>query len=196
GRVVVAKQTHRVIEILSAVRQQGFDIKLYITGGGGGTYSWGYGRRVRKLAAANADWIRFYRDLPYADYLDILARCRYGLHHKPEPFGISVAEMVNAGMIPFVYNRGGQVEIVNAANTDIIFCNAQDAVEKIAAVLKDCDRQTALQAALAGQKSLFSTERFIQEIASAVSDRLSSFSLTSAPPSSSAASAPVSSNQH
>lgn len=173
GRVVVAKQTHRVIEILSAVRQRGFDVKLHITGGGGGTYGWGYERKVRQLAEANADWVTFYRDLPYADYLKVLARCRYGIHHKPEPFGISVAEMVNAGMIPFVFNRGGQIEIVNAANTDLIFSNAQDAIEKIVAVLENCDRQTALLNALAHQKSLFSTERFTQEIATAVAGSLS-----------------------
>ncbi|MBE9158369.1 glycosyltransferase [Nodosilinea sp. LEGE 06152] len=173
GRVVVAKQTHRVIEILAAVRQRGFDVKLHITGGGGGTYGWGYERRVQKLAAANADWVTFHRDLPYADYLKILARCRYGIHHKPEPFGISVAEMVNAGMIPFVYNRGGQIEIVNAANSDIIFSNAQDAVEKIVAVLESRDRQSALLEALVQQKSLFSTERFTQEIAAAVATCLS-----------------------
>ncbi|WP_017302418.1 glycosyltransferase [Nodosilinea nodulosa] len=173
GRVVVAKQTHRVIEILAAVRQRGFDVKLHITGGGGGTYGWGYERRVRQLAAANADWVTFHCDLPYADYLNVLARCRYGIHHKPEPFGISVAEMVNAGMIPFVYNRGGQIEIVNAANTDLIFDSAQDAVEKIVAVLENCDRQTTLLNALAQQKSLFSTKRFTQEVSAAVANCLS-----------------------
>lgn len=173
GRVVVAKQTHRMIEILSAVRQRGFDVKLYITGGGGGTYGWGYERKVRRLAAANADWVRFYCDLPYADYLKLLSRCRYGIHHKPEPFGISVAEMVQAGLIPFVFNRGGQIEIVDAANTDIIFSNGPDAVEKIVAVLENRDRQTAILAALAQRKALFSTERFTQEIAAAVATCLS-----------------------
>ncbi|WP_035990410.1 glycosyltransferase [Leptolyngbya sp. KIOST-1] len=172
GRVVVAKQTHRVIEILAQVRQRGFDVKLHITGGGGGTYGWGYERRVRKLAAANADWVTFHQNLPYADYLKVLARCRYGIHHKPEPFGISVAEMVNAGMIPFVYNRGGQIEIVNAANTDLIFHNAQDSVEKIVAVLENPHRQAELLAALLQQKSLFSTDRFTQEIATAVAAHL------------------------
>ena len=173
GRVVVAKQTHRMIEILSEVRQRGFDVKLYITGGGGGTYGWGYERRVRRLAEANADWVRFHCDLPYADYLKLLARCRYGIHHKPEPFGISVAEMVQAGLIPFVFNRGGQIEIVDAANTDIIFSNGPDAVEKIVAVLESRDRQAAILAALAQRQAIFSTERFSQEIAAAVATCLS-----------------------
>ncbi|TVQ07385.1 MAG: glycosyltransferase [Leptolyngbya sp. DLM2.Bin27] len=181
GRVVVAKQTHRVIEILAAVRQRGFDVKLYITGGGGGTYGWGYERRVRRLAAANADWVRFYCDLPYADYLKVLARCRYGIHHKPEPFGISVAEMVRAGLIPFVFNRGGQIEIVGAANTDIIFSSGPNAVEKIVAVLENRDRQAALRAALAQRQTLFSTKRFSQAIAAAVATCLAPAAPSSPP---------------
>ncbi len=162
GRVVVAKYTHRVIEILAAVRRQGFDIKLYITGGGGGTYSWGYGRKVRRLAAAHADWVQLYYDLPYSDYLALLTRCRYGLHHKPEPFGIAVAEMVQAGMIPFVTNRGGQIEIVNSANTDIIFQSAQEAVDKIVAVLASPQRQRTLLDSLQQQRTLFSFDRFMR----------------------------------
>jgi glycosyltransferase involved in cell wall biosynthesis len=174
GRVVFAKQTHRVIEILSAVRERGFDIKLYITGGGGGTYSWGYQQKVRQLAAANSSWITFYQNLPYADYLNVVARCRYGIHHKPEPFGISVAEMVKAGLIPFVCARGGQIEIVGASNTDIIFEKADDAIDKIAAVLAKPNRQQSLLDSLAKQAPLFSTERFTQEIRAVVDTCLNS----------------------
>jgi glycosyltransferase involved in cell wall biosynthesis len=168
GRVVFAKQTHRVIEILAAVRDRGFKVKLYITGGSGGTYSWGYQNKVRELARANADWVTYYENLPYAEYVQVVARCRYGIHHKPEPFGISVAEMVKAGLIPFVCSKGGQIEIVNAANTDLIFEKAQDAVEKIATVLADPQRQRRLLASLAAQAPLFSRERFTQEIRAAV----------------------------
>jgi glycosyltransferase involved in cell wall biosynthesis len=174
GRVVFAKQTHRVIEILSAVRDRGFNVKLYITGGGGGTYSWGYQNKVRKLAAANSDWVTFYQNLPYADYLEVVARCRYGFHHKPEPFGISVAEMVKAGLIPFVCSRGGQIEIVNATNHDLIFEKANDAVEKIAAVLANPSRQQALLDSLASQAPLFSTEQFAKEIRATVASCLQS----------------------
>lgn len=190
GRVVFAKQTHRVIEILAAVRQRGFNVKLYITGGGGGTYGWSYQNRVRKMAQANADWVIYSENLPYADYLQIVGRCRYGIHHKPEPFGISVAEMVKAGLIPFVCSRGGQIEIVNAANTDLIFIKAQDAVDKIAAVLANPSRQQALRASLAQQASLFSTERFTQEIQAAVAQCLTSSTTTSSTPTTSATSSP------
>lgn len=166
GRVVEPKQTHRVIKILQAVRQQGFDISLYITGGGGGTYRWGYQRKIQQLAEKNSDWIQFYQDLPYQDYLEIVARCRYGIHYKPEPFGISVAEMVKAGMIPFVRSKGGQIEIVGSDNQSILFAREADAVKKIIAVLSNPEEQGRLLQCLSAQKSLFSTERFASEIKS------------------------------
>lgn len=164
GRVVVAKQTHRVINIVKKVRDRGFDVKLHITGGGGGAYRWGYQRKVEKLAAEYSDWVYLHQNLPYRDYLKIVAQCRYGIHYKPEPFGISVAEMVKAGMIPFVRSRGGQVEIIGEQNTDVLFNKEPDAVEKIIAVLESRERQTELLSSLKHQKPLFSTERFMTEI--------------------------------
>ncbi|MBF2035592.1 MAG: glycosyltransferase family 4 protein [Leptolyngbyaceae cyanobacterium T60_A2020_046] len=164
GRVVVAKQTHRVINIVKKVRDRGFDVKLHITGGGGGAYRWGYQRKVEKLAAEYSDWVYLHQNLPYRDYLEIVAQCRYGIHYKSEPFGISVAEMVKAGMIPFVRSRGGQVEIIGEQNTDVLFNKEPDAVEKIIAVLESRERQTELLSSLENQKPLFSTERFMAEI--------------------------------
>ncbi|MCT7979891.1 glycosyltransferase family 4 protein [Laspinema olomoucense] len=171
GRIVAAKQTHRVIEILQAVRDRGFDVKLHITGGGGGTYKRSYEQKIQGLADKNSDWIQIYQDLPYKDYLQVLARCRYGIHSKPEPFGISVAEMVKAGMIPFVRDKGGQVEIVGAHHEELLFDNKNaTAVEKIVQVLQQRDRQMALLESLKKQQSLFSTEKFISEIQAVVAE--------------------------
>lgn len=170
GRIVSPKQTHRVIEILQAVRDRGFDVKLHITGGGGGTYKMSYERKIMRLADKNSDWIQVYQDLPYKDYLQVLARCRYGIHYKPEPFGISVAEMVKAGMIPFVRKKGGQVEIVGDRHSDLLFDNNTDAVEKIVQVLQQPERQMELLESLKKQQSLFSTEKFITEIQTVVAE--------------------------
>lgn len=170
GRIVKPKQPHQVIEILQKVRDRGFDVKLHITGGGGGAYQQSYERRIKKIAAQNSDWIQVYQDLPYKDYLKILARCRYGLHQKPEPFGISVAEMVKAGMIPFVRNKGGQVEIVGDQHQDLLFHRQPDAVEKIIAVLENTEKQKSLLESLKQQQDLFSVEQFMTEIQLAVSD--------------------------
>ncbi|HEY9887959.1 MAG TPA: glycosyltransferase family 4 protein [Candidatus Obscuribacterales bacterium] len=174
GRIVKAKQTHRAITILKAIRAQGFDVKLHITGGGGGVYSQGYVREVEQLAKANADWVYLHQNLAYQDYLKIVAQCRYGIHCKPEPFGISIAEMLKADLIPFVRSTGGQVEIVGAENTDILFDNEAEAIAKIAQVLQDEARQQTLRQALQQRQYLFSTERFMGEIQTTVRQYLAS----------------------
>jgi glycosyltransferase involved in cell wall biosynthesis len=172
GRITRAKQTHRAISILKAVRSKGFDIKLYITGGGGGVYTQKYLREIRKLAQENSDWVSLYQNLPYKDYLQVLARCRYGIHYKPEPFGISIAEMLKADMIPFVRSKGGQVEIVGSENRDLLFENEAVGVEKIVRVLGDQDLQKEILNTLKQRQSLFSTQHFVEEIQSTVKQYL------------------------
>lgn len=164
GRITEAKQPHKAIEILSEVRKRGFDIKLYLTGGGGGAYALKYERFVKKLAQANADWVTLYDNLSYSDYLKVLSKCKYGIHYKKEPFGISIAEMVKAGTIPFVRSQGGQIEIVGAANHEILFDRPDEAADKIVNVLSSQEQQQALLLKLNDRRSLFSTERFMSDI--------------------------------
>lgn len=164
GRLTEAKQPHKVITILKRVREQGFEVKLHLTGGGGGAYAWRYKNFVKKLVRENADWVTLSENLSYADYVKVLSNCKYGIHFKQEPFGISIAEMVKAGAIPFVRDQGGQIEIVGDRNQDLMFGNEQEAVEQIVAVLSNPDRQQKLQDALAEQRNLFSTQQFISEM--------------------------------
>jgi glycosyltransferase involved in cell wall biosynthesis len=164
GRITEAKQPHKVIAILKQVRQQGFDVKLYLTGGGGGAYAWKYQNFVKKLVKENASWVTLYENLSYQDYAQVLAKCRYGIHFKQEPFGISIAEMVKAGAIPFVRDQGGQREIVGEQNHALMFRNEQEAVDQILAVLGNTERQQHLQLALNEQRNLFSTQRFMVEV--------------------------------
>lgn len=172
GRIVKAKEPHRVIKILKRVRESGFDIKLHITGGGGGIYGWQYKKMIDKLVAENSDWITLHENRPYQEYATLLSRCKYGIHFKKEPFGISIAEMVKAGAIPFVRSIGGQVEIVGAHNQELFFDSEDEAVEKIIATLKDENQQQKLIASLEEQKYLFSTEKFISDIQGVVDKHL------------------------
>ena len=170
GRITEAKQPDKVIKILQQVRAQGFDVKLHLTGGGGGAYALKYERSVKKLAVENADWITLYENLEYADYVKVVTRCKYGIHYKKEPFGISIAEMVKAGVIPFVRSQGGQVEIVGAQNQDLFFGDEKEAIAKIIAVLSSPEKQSALVEALKAQKQLFSTQRFMAEMTKFIDD--------------------------
>ncbi|YAF95946.1 MAG: glycosyltransferase [Nodularia sp. CChRGM 3473] len=169
GRIVKAKEPHRVIKILKLVRERGFDIKLYMTGGGGSVYEWQYTNSIKKMVEENSSWITLYENLPYEEYIKVLVKCKYGIHFKREPFGISIAEMVKAGAIPFVRSDGGQVEIVGEHNDELFFNTEEEAVEKIIEVLNDSTKQSKLLQSLTAQKNLFSTQRFMSEINDVVS---------------------------
>lgn len=168
GRITQSKQPHIVIEILSQVRAKGFDIKLYLTGGGGGVYERKYNNLIKTMVKKNSDWVTLYENLQYKDYIKVLAKCKYGIHVKPEPFGISVAEMVKAGVIPFVKNKGGQIEIVGEQNKDLLFANESEAVQKIVSVLRNSHKQNRLLESLEKRKNLFSTDRFMLDISKLV----------------------------
>lgn len=169
GRLTAAKAPHKALQILKKVRQKGFDVKLYITGGGGGLYGWKYKRTLTKMVNENSEWAKLYENLPYKDYVNILAKCRYGIHHKLEPFGISIAEMMKAGAIPIVRSKrgksaAGQVEILGEENQELFFDNQDEAVEKITNILQNSEIQEKLQASLLKRKDIFSTDRFMTGI--------------------------------
>ncbi len=164
GRLTAAKEPHKVIGILQQVRLRGFDVKLHLTGGGGGAYAWKYQQFLKQLVSDNADWVMLHQNRSYADYVTLLSNCRYGIHYKKEPFGISIAEMVKAGALPFVRSQGGQVEIVGDQNHDLMFASEAEAIEKIVQVLQDPAKQMALQTSIASQRQLFSTQRFMAEV--------------------------------
>ncbi|MEL7037388.1 MAG: glycosyltransferase [Cyanobacteria bacterium J06592_8] len=175
GRLTKAKQPHKAIQILKIIRAKGYDVKLYLTGGGGGFSGWKYLRFLEKMVAENSDWVTLYQNLPYKDYVNVLARCRYGIHYKKEPFGISIAEMMKAGAIPFVRSVGGQVEIVGEDNQDLFFENTvEEAVEKILSVLSNPDQQQQLRAKLEERKQIFSTDNFMNNIREFVENYLDS----------------------
>ncbi len=175
GRLVKAKQPHQAIQILKKVRQKGFDVKLYITGGGGGLYGWKYKRTLNKIVKENSKWVRLCKNLSYKDYINVLAKCRYGIHWKKEPFGISIAEMVKAGAIPFVRSEGGQVEIVGEENQELFFDNQDEAVDKIITVLSNSEKQKKLQASLEQRKFIFSADKFMTDMRHVVKNYFEQF---------------------
>ncbi|MEM1426945.1 MAG: glycosyltransferase, partial [Cyanobacteria bacterium P01_H01_bin.130] len=175
GRIVKAKSPHRIIEILREVRQRGYDVKLHLTGGGGGSYADGYVRQVEAMVRENADWVTLHTNLNYQDYMDVLRNCRYGFHLKMEPFGISVAEIVQMGLVPLVRYRGGQVEIVGTDHPEILFDPGEDYCEKIISILRDDQKQQAILETLSHRRHLFTPDRFIQGTQQLVSNYFAEF---------------------
>lgn len=160
GRLVNEKAPHRAMNIIKAVRARGFDVRLYIVGSGGNMR---YKRFLKKMIKENSSWVFLKENISHKELTNLFARQRYGIHIKGEPFGIVVAEMIKAGQIPFVRNRGGQKEIVGE-DPGILFENDNNAVEKICSMLSSSKEQQRMLNTLVGRADLFSAERFTGEI--------------------------------
>jgi head-tail adaptor len=128
-----------------------------------------YYNRLRRLAASLGSWIQFRHDLSRDDVRALMAQHRYGIHGmREEHFGMAPAEMVRAGCIVWVPDGGGQVEIVG--DPRLTYGSIEAAVSKITGTMRDEAEQTRLRAHLATRASLFSTERFMQQVRAAVAE--------------------------
>lgn len=172
GRLTSAKQPHMAIRVVEKLRSQGFDLKLYLTGGGGGTYQWKYRRFLQKMVEERSDWVTVFENLNYRDYMNLMARCRYGLHLKPEPFGISIAEMMKLGLIPFVRTQGGQSEIVGDRYPEARFERTGHAADCMATILGNPELHEEVRQYFWNRRHLFSTADFMAAIQQATVDFL------------------------
>jgi glycosyltransferase involved in cell wall biosynthesis len=164
GRIAPEKELDRVIDIVSGVRRQVPDVTLHIVG----TPEDGpYYRRIAERARAAG--FTLHENLSRTALGELMGHQRYGLHGKGEEhFGMAPAELVRAGCVVWVPNGGGQVEIV--ADPRLIYASTEDAIPKIVRTLRDPEETAALRAHLAARAQVFSPERFMREVRTAVED--------------------------
>jgi glycosyltransferase involved in cell wall biosynthesis len=127
GRVDPEKRLEQVIEIMDRVRDAGFPkLRLHLAGRIRET---SYGRKIRGLIRTR-QWITAYADVYGDAKRTLISSRRFALHAcEIEGFGISVAEYVKAGVIPFVPGKGGAAEVVPFA--DLQYRTTKEAVQKI-----------------------------------------------------------------
>lgn len=168
GRIAPEKRIERAIAILEAVRKRGHTLRLHLCGK---IENDRYGRSIAQLCQEHADWIVPEGRVSGTRKAQILANCQYGIQTRvAEPFGISVAEMIKAGAIVFASNDGGQTEILN--HPDLLFTSAEEAVDKICAVLSYPERRRAIRAHLARRSEAFSAAKFIEASVEAIVHRV------------------------
>jgi glycosyltransferase involved in cell wall biosynthesis len=173
SRIVPEKQIEKAIDLLSRVRARGFNVHLHIVASEGEP---SYKREILKLQCRNSDWVFIEENLSRIDLEEMLSRHRYGLHVRDnEQFGISVAEMLKAGCIPFVPNNGGPAEIVGNLEA-LKFSDVEDGSDKICSVLSDASKEQALLFQLIARKDMFSLNNFRKELHKITEKALSKFS--------------------
>jgi glycosyltransferase involved in cell wall biosynthesis len=170
GRIAPEKEYERVMRILARVRTHAPDITLTIIG----TWDAKAERYYRSLIALAASldpagaWITFRQNLSRDEVRALLTTTRYGIHGmREEHFGMAPAEMVRAGLIVWVPNGGGQVEIVGDAPR-LRFAADDEAVDAILSVVSDPHEEARLREHLAVQGERFSTERFTTAVRNVV----------------------------
>ncbi|MFH2092626.1 MAG: glycosyltransferase [Pseudomonadota bacterium] len=113
-------------------------------------------------------WISLRHDLDRAALTDLLSSSRFGLHGMHgEHFGMAVAEMQEAGMIVFAPNSGGPREIL-CWDQRRLYDSDDDAVAKIAAVLRNPALQNEIHGQVEAEAGRFLVEPFCTSFLNAV----------------------------
>ena len=164
SRLSTDKNHLRIIEIMRQVRLKHSQLKLRIVGMvDPSTEGKAYHETLLGISRENADWLTVHIDLPRDKVVEFLGRARYGIHLKEdEHFGIAVAEMLRAGMLPFAHRSGGQMEIVRDAA--LLFVSDAEAVEKITRILEQRELRDRVRRELDRRRDDFSENRFCREL--------------------------------
>jgi len=160
GRISPEKRIEEVIAIMDLVRTLGHPVRLHLVGG------WddpGYVRQIQQLCDARRDWIVFHGPMFGPAKPALLGSCRFGISAcDREAFGIATAEMIKAGIVPFVPRAGAQHEIVQ--EEALIYQDVQDAAGKIDAVLRSEPRQQELHLRMLRRAAAFNPEHFCDAV--------------------------------
>lgn len=157
GRLSPEKEIEKVINILDRVRTSGQSVRLDLIGEAA---SRRYGRKIRNLVSDRRSWIETPGFLDSAAKARYLKRQSFAIHGcQVESFGVAVAEMTSAGLIPFVPAQGATREI--ALLPELIYETESDAVSKILTLLKRPEGHAAIRRQLVEQTRRFSPEQFM-----------------------------------
>ena len=160
GRISPEKEIEKVIGILETVRSQGLSVSLDLIGLPDDN---AYGASIVSLVDAHRDWIRMPGFLGPQEKSKIMAKAGFAIHGcRVESFGIAVAEMASAGLIPFVPGEGATREI--ALLPELIYEDANEAAEKITDLLRRPDHHEAIRKRLIAHTREFAPEAFMMNL--------------------------------
>jgi glycosyltransferase involved in cell wall biosynthesis len=161
GRLSPEKRIEDAIEIVSRVRRTHPQAHLHIVGADDHA---AYARGIRDRARRAGAWVTVEGTLAAAALAALLIRHRYFVHAmREEHFGMSIAQALRAGCIPFVPDAGGQIEIAGDEPA-LRYRSIDDAAEKIARVMADRELQDEVRSRLEVRAALFGPERFMERI--------------------------------
>jgi glycosyltransferase involved in cell wall biosynthesis len=165
GRFTPSKRPDWVIRVLDRVRAAHPRLRLHLVG----TVSdypgdRGYFESLQPLLREHGAWVTLHVDLPRESLAWLMASLRYGIHaYEEEHFGMTVAEMLAAGCIPFVHDSGSPPEIVGG-DSRLLYTDADDAAARISTLLANPAEQRDVLARLAPRRNSYQPEAFMAAI--------------------------------
>ena len=168
GRIMPEKEVESMIAILDRVREAGYPVTLDLAGQFGADP---YSKRVARMARERAGWIRTPGFFGPREKQEVFASRTYGIHGcRVEAFGIAIAEMAGAGLLPFVPVEGGVSEIVGL--DELIYSDIGDAAAKIIARLQRPESLEGMRRTLRERVTRFRPEFFSETLVRIVQDFL------------------------
>ena len=168
GRICPGKQVSRTIEIVDELHEWNDDVHLHLIGPVRNT---SYADDIKRKVQSR-EYIYIEGECSREELVEAIQQHKYGIHGKEfEHFGMVVAEMVAGGVIPFVPNSGGQIDIVKN-DERVLYREVSSAVEKIKTVMESPDEQDSIRQLLRESSTRYTRERFQQQIRSLVTEEL------------------------
>ena len=164
SRLSPKKRVIELIEIVATLVDDGHDVHYHIIGP---EDHGAYVKRV-KAEADRYDFVHVDGMVSSDTLAELLSTHRYGLHGmRHEHFGIAVAEMAAAGMVPFVHASGGQQEILETI-PEVRYDGLANGINTIERVLSNPEQQRRLHQTVSKEAGRFSEDRFQREIRATV----------------------------
>lgn len=165
GRIAPEKRLVEMMDVVAHVRRRHPDLTLWIAGQPDDR---AYLLHVQDAARGHGAWVQLALDRPRSALLELLSACRWGLHGMyEEHFGMAVAELVAAGVVPIAHRSGGPVEILGD-DPHLLYDTDADASERLCALITDPALAERLRGQLSARADGFSAERFVERFLDAL----------------------------
>ena len=161
GRFHGSKRIERAMTIVQRLRAHALPgARLAIVGS---AVDPDYTKRLFRFAARDRDWIEFHEDLSRDALNRLMGESRYAIQAmEHEHFGMATAELLRAGCVVFPHRSGGSIEVVGGDDR-LLWENEDQAVARIAAIVRDPAARDEIRWNLQHQARRYSPERFAAE---------------------------------
>ncbi len=177
SRLSAEKRIEHTIRVIERLREKGHDLTL--------TFLYQQGPyphrrellRSYKRRKVRDRWLWFCRGESRDEIQQRLTRAKFVFSSRiEEPYGLSLAEAIRAGCIPFAHRSGGPLEMLSHC-PELTFETEGEAIEKMELVLNSLSLQQDLRTRLRTSQALLTPKEFQDRFITIVKEELNQISV-------------------